>query len=139
MNFLVDLDDKPPETSKKLLNVTGPVVDQLSSRGEHLSIENRESSLQLKNNSTVDGLRLDTKGSSHSSVAGKEHEKSFTSESDPNGRMQQTHPSRNLGKMLKERETDGLEEISRSLADAATDPSLPTEVNDHIMSYNQSV
>lgn len=60
----------------------------------------------------------------------KEHEKSLEdSRSGLDTSVQKSSPSlRNLGKPMKGRKSDGLEETSESLLDASTDPTLPTEV-----------
>lgn len=67
-NFLVDLEDKPSEKSKKLPNSIGPTTDHLSPRREHLSAGSKESALPMKNNFVADGLRSNGKGMSHSPV-----------------------------------------------------------------------
>jgi sorting nexin-13 len=130
-NFLVDLEDKPSEKSKKLPNSIGPTTDHLSPRREHLSTGSKESALPMKNNFVADGLRSNGKGMSHSPVKflvnNLESQLTIHYDSDTRPQNYASSPP-NLGTTAKERDGYGLEEASESHLDAATDPTLPTEV-----------
>lgn len=138
-NFLVDLDDKPPENSQEVSNFIGPVIDSLSTRREQLGTEHKESVLQTKNNFGADVVRMSAKDMSHSpgKKAGKVFGKSFKNPGSDSDMQKNASEVRNVGKIVKGRESDGLEQMSESLHDAAIDPTLPTEVINELMSYNQ--
>ncbi|KAH9666001.1 phox (PX) domain-containing protein [Citrus sinensis] len=127
----VDLEDKPSERSTKLTNSIGNQISSSSYRSEHLGSESKESAGQAKHNFVAEGQKFNVKEMSRSPVqnTSKEHEKSL--EDSRNGldtSVQKSSPSlRNLGKPMKGRKSDGLEETSESLLDASTDPTLPTE------------
>lgn len=130
-NFIVDLEDKPSEKSRRVSNYGGLVTGHASSKRDHPSVESREPPLQMQNNVSTDGFRLNAKGVSSSPV-GKEYKKSFDkSGSDSEARAQTGASScRNLGTTtVKERKYNGLGEASEFVLDAANDPTLPTEVN----------
>lgn len=126
--LIVVLEDKPSEKSKMVSNHGVPVSDHFSLKREHL--KSREPPLQTKNNALTDGSKPNTKGVSYSPV-GKEVRKSFdNSASDLETRAQTDASShRNLGNAVKGRKNNGLGEASELTLDAATDPTLPTEVN----------
>lgn len=94
--------------------------------------ESKESAGQAKHNFVAEGQKFNVKEMSRSPVqnTSKEHEKSLEdSRSGLDTSVQKSSPSlRNLGKPMKGRKSDGLEETSESLLDASTDPTLPTEV-----------
>jgi sorting nexin-13 len=127
--FLVDLEDKPSEKSKKLPNFHGPRTDHLSPTREHLSTETKESAFPMKNDFVADGLR-NGKGMSHSPVKilGKEFGKSVDNSGSDTRPQNFASSLANLRTTAKGRDGDGLEEASESHLDAATDPTLPTEV-----------
>lgn len=131
-NFLVDLEDKPSERSTKFTNSIGNQISSSSYRSEHLGSESKESAGQAKHNFVAEGQKFNVKEMSRSPVqnTSKEHEKSLEdSRSGLDTSVQKSSPSlRNLGKPMKGRKSDGLEETSESLLDASTDPTLPTEV-----------
>ncbi|KAH7547284.1 hypothetical protein FEM48_Zijuj01G0293400 [Ziziphus jujuba var. spinosa] len=125
----VDLEDKPSEKSRRVSNYGGLVTGHASSKRDHPSVESREPPLQMQNNVSTDGFRLNAKGVSSSPV-GKEYKKSFDkSGSDSEARAQTGASScRNLGTTtVKERKYNGLGDASEFVLDAANDPTLPTE------------
>lgn len=126
---VVDLEDKPSEKSKMVLNHGGPATDHLSLKREHLRLESREPPLQTKNNALTDGFKLNTKDASYSPVGKEVRKSSDNSSSDLETRAQPDASHRNLGNTVKRRKSNGLEEASELSLDAATDPTLPTEVN----------
>lgn len=127
-NFIVDLEDKPSEKSKRVSNYGGPLTGHVSSKRDHLSVESREPPLQMQSNVLTDGFRLNAKGVSNSPV-GKQYKKSFDkSGNDSEARAQTDASHRNLGTTVKGRRNNGLE-ASELVLDAANDPTLPTEVN----------
>ncbi|KAL9463438.1 hypothetical protein AB3S75_001280 [Citrus x aurantiifolia] len=127
----VDLEDKPSERSTKFTNSIGNQISSSSYRSEHLGSESKESAGQAKHNFVAEGQKFNVKEMSRSPVqnTSKEHEKSLEdSQSGLDTSVQKSSPSlRNLGKPMKGRKSDGLEETSESLLDASTDPTLPTE------------
>lgn len=138
-NYLVGLEDKPSERSKSVSNFGGPVMDDSSLNREHLSTESREPALKMKNN--ADRFRLNTsKGMAYSPAKnpGKEITKSFDNlAGDSETKAQKDASSlRNLGKAVKGRETDRPEAASDLILDATNDLTLPTEVNQLVLSVH---
>ena len=129
-NFLVDLDDNPSEKSKKATNVMGPLMGPLSSRREQLNTESKVSAFQMKPNFAMDGLG-NAKDVSYSPTKNptKDRGKSFEdSGSDSDTRVRNNLYVRSTGKNVKGRENGRMENASELLLDAATHPTLPTEV-----------
>lgn len=126
--FLVGLDDKPSEKGQKVSTFSGPVIDPFSLKREQIGIGIKDSTLQVKNNAVGDGLRLNAKGSSSPvKIPGKDFGKSLNTPGacSGTGGQKQASSLTNLGKTIK-----GREELESELfLDAATDPTLPTEVN----------
>ncbi|XWS11921.1 hypothetical protein CRYUN_Cryun37aG0046700 [Craigia yunnanensis] len=125
----VDLDHNPSEKSKKSSNVMGPLMGPLSSRREQLDTKSKESALRMKPNLAMDGLRNAKDVSySPSKIPTKERGKSFEdSGSDSDTRMQNNLFVRNMGKNVKRRENDRMENASELLLDTAAHSTLPTE------------
>lgn len=127
----VDLEDKPSEKSTKLSNSIGNLISPSSYRRENLGSENEESAGHAKDNFVAEGQKVNVKEMFHSpgKNTSKEHEKPLEdSRSGLDTSVQKSSPSiRNLGKPMKGRKSDGLEETSELLLDASTDPTLPTE------------
>lgn len=94
--------------------------------------ESEESAGHAKDNFVVEGQKFNVKEMFHSAGknTSKEHEKPLEdSQSGLDASVQKSSVSiRNLGKPMKGRKSDGLEETSELLLDASTDPTLPTEV-----------
>lgn len=127
MIFLVGLDDKQSEKSKRVLNFGEPVVDPSSLKREQIGIGIRDSTLQVKNNAVGDGQRLNAKGSSSVKNRGKDFGKPLNTPSTCSGTggPKQASSLINSGRTSKGRK----EQESELFLDAATDPTLPTEVS----------
>ncbi|XP_012073353.1 uncharacterized protein LOC105634990 isoform X2 [Jatropha curcas] len=125
----VDLDHNPSEKSKKVSNFIGPVISSLSTKKEQLVTEQKESALQTKHIFVSDGVRMSPKYMSHSmsKKLGKEFGKPLEDSGGDSDTKENTSSVRNLDKVAKGRQTDGLEPTSESIRNAATDPTLPTE------------
>lgn len=127
LNFLVDLEDKP---SEKVSNTAWPVVSP-SSRREHFGSESKESTQQVKDNFIADGKKSNAKEMSHSPLKANNKELGKSLDDPGSGSdnkvLNNSSYFRNLGKIVKGKENDGSVEKSE-LLDAATDPTLPSEV-----------
>lgn len=130
--FVVDLEDKPSEKIAKVSNSVGSLIGSSSSGRDQLGSESKESAWQVKDNVIADGQKVNVKEMSHSPVKSTSKERGKSSEDSGNGPdiMVQNNSSslKNLGKPVKRREKDSLDEASELLLDAASDPTLPTEV-----------
>lgn len=125
-NFLVDLDNNPFEKSKNATTVMGP----LASRREQLNTESKVSAFQMKPNLAMDGLG-NTKDVSYSPtrVPAKERGKSFEdSSSDSDTKTQKSLFVKSMGKNVKGRKNDRIEDASELHLDAAMHTTRPTEV-----------
>ncbi|KAK3219780.1 hypothetical protein Dsin_013750 [Dipteronia sinensis] len=111
-------------------NTTGPTIGP-SSRREHLGNESKESPRKMKDDFVADGLKYSAKEMAKSPVKNTVKESGKPSQDSGNGpdtKVQNISSSlRNLAKVVKGRENDGLEERSDSPFDASTDPVLPNE------------
>ena len=127
-NFLVDLAGTPNERSKKEVQTGLRPADPLAYRREQRNAESTESVLPMKHNSVADASKLNPKGAVHSPhiKPSKEFGKPFEDSGGFNNEEQS-----NLSLTRKSRkgsEADDLQASSQSLVDAATDPTIPTEV-----------
>lgn len=137
LNYLVDLDDKPSETSLGT-DYFGTLTNALSSKREHLGAESKVA-MQIKQNSVADGSKLNVESTAHSPVKkpGKEFRKPVQDlGSDSDTSAQKNLPSfRNLGKTTKERGDMGSQGKPDLPRDAAADQTLPTEVVAQLMLF----
>ncbi|KAJ8755783.1 hypothetical protein K2173_024327 [Erythroxylum novogranatense] len=128
----VDLDNKPSQTSRMVSNNVAPVLDPISSNTckEHLGNEWKESAIRAKNNCVADGLRMNTKDSSHSleTKVGKDTKKLCENSGSDSDTQKNALYTKNLEKIVKGRVNASSEEKSESLHDAATDTTLPREL-----------
>lgn len=92
-DFLVDLEDKPSQKSKRVSSFLGPTINPLSSRRDNIVPDNKETPLQMKYDPAVEFSRLNAQD-----------------------------------KTANSRGSDTTKETSEALLDAATDPTLPSEV-----------
>ncbi|PPE02542.1 hypothetical protein GOBAR_DD00436 [Gossypium barbadense] len=100
----VDLDSNPSEKSNKASSVLVPLVGPLSSKGEQLDTESKESAQQMKPNLAMDGLRNAKNMSYPPKVLTKEQEKN-----------------------VKGKVNDRMEDASELVLDAVSHPTFPTE------------
>lgn len=134
MGIIVDLEDTPRAKDKEAGFVGGPVTDPLSSRSrrELLNSESKESVCPMKSNYMADGPILTPKSvvlpppKKPTKDSGKSLEDSG-SDSD-NAAQNNISPTRKLGQTVKGIQGDGLHVPSGSHVDAASDPTLPSEV-----------
>ncbi|GKV27027.1 hypothetical protein SLEP1_g36233 [Rubroshorea leprosula] len=126
----VNLDDTPSEKRKEVSNRFGPVMNPLLTRINHLGTESKESALQMKHNLAADGVRnrkdiVNSLGKN----PGEEHLGKSSSDFgiDSDTKVQNTFSIRNMGKNVKEEDSDRLEDTSEMLLDAVTDQTLPKE------------
>lgn len=129
----VDLDDKPSEKCKRASNSSGLVTDNLSLRKEPLGTGTQEPPLQMKNNSVADGFGLKSKDNNTSPLKSpiKEIRKSLLNSGGDSEYRAQSAASllRNSESAGKDRENHEVDNASNLLLDAATDPTIPTEVS----------
>lgn len=103
--------------------------DNFSPRKEPLGTGSLEPSLQMMNNNAIDGFILKSK-TNPTPLKSKEIQKSLVNSGDgPESRAQNGAFSvGNLKKAGKERKNHEEDNLSNFLRDAATDPTIPTEV-----------
>lgn len=130
----VDLDDTANERTKDVQTVIEP-ADSLSSRRQQRNAESKESTLSMKHNVVGDGSKLNAKGAVQSPQMKpvKEFGNPSVNSSSVNN---EEHAKVSLTrKSTKGGGRDDLQASSHSVNDAATDPTLPTEVITPVMSY----
>ncbi|KAJ4958209.1 hypothetical protein NE237_025320 [Protea cynaroides] len=127
----VNLDNKSYEKSTKDQNLVAAVNGPLLNRGEHLNINRKETTLQIKQSVVAEnpGLRGSSKSCLPVKISGEKHENHMeASGSDSNGRLQRSDRYIRKSEISrKERGSENPQETSEVFLDAATDPTLPTE------------
>ncbi|KAB2094051.1 hypothetical protein ES319_A02G131600v1 [Gossypium barbadense] len=120
----VDLDSNPSEKSNKASSVLVPLVGPLSSKGEQLDTESKESAQQMKPNLAMDGLRNAKNMSYPPKVLTKEQGNSIE---DSDTGMSKISFVRHTEKNVKGKVNDGMEDASELVLDAVSHPTFPTE------------
>ncbi|KAG4211749.1 hypothetical protein ERO13_A02G086700v2 [Gossypium hirsutum] len=124
----VDLDSNPSEKSNKASSVLVPLVGPLSSKGEQLDTESKESARQMKPNLAMDGLRNAKNMSYPPKVLTKEQGNSIEdSGSNSDTGMSKISFVRHTEKNVKGKANDGMEDASELVLDAVSHPTFPTE------------
>ncbi|TYH28476.1 hypothetical protein ES288_A02G145800v1 [Gossypium darwinii] len=120
----VDLDSNPSEKSNKASSVLVPLVGPLSSKGEQLDTESKESAQQMKPNLAMDGLRNAKNMSYPPKVLTKEQGNSIE---DSDTGMSKISFVRHTEKNVKGKVNDGMEDATELVLDAVSHPTFPTE------------
>ncbi|KAJ4843567.1 hypothetical protein Tsubulata_040936 [Turnera subulata] len=125
----VDLDHKRTEKYKMVSNFPGPVSDSLTTRREQIGMDHKEPAFQTKHNSVADSVRMNVKDKIRSPVKRLDNEavKSFEDSGSDSELHKAASSVRNVGKVVREREVDGVQKSLGPLEGTDTDPTLPTE------------
>lgn len=132
MIFPVDLDDTANERTKDGQTATGP-ADSLSSRRQQRIAESKESTVPMKHNVVGDGSKLNAKGAVQSPQMKPAKEFRNPSENSSSVNNEEHTKVALTRKSIKGGGSDDLQASSHSVNNAATDPTLPTEVITPVM------